>query len=145
MRLSGSVGTLISHSRATPNQVRRWLSQDPEKCSSSEKHFIAALFEAHPHLAQAQKLVRTFGHLVRKRAAEQLDAWLETAAASGLQEFVELGGSLRQDYDAVKEALQSPWSNGQTEGQITKLKMLKRQMYGRAGLALLRRRMQLAA
>jgi transposase len=52
---------------------------------------------------------------------------------------------LEQDGAAVRAALTTPWSNGQTEGRITRLKLLKRQMYGRAGLDLLRRRMLLAA
>ena len=74
--------------------------------------------------------------LARKSA--DLSSWLQDAAASLLASFV---NGLRADESAVAAALVEPWSNGQTEGQITKLKLVKRQMYGRAKLDLLRARL----
>ena len=76
------------------------------------------------------------------RDADQLDDWIE-AAKTGLLES--LANGIRTDRDAVHAALSEPWSNGWTEGQIAKLKLVKRQMYGRAKLDLIRARVVAAA
>ena len=76
---------------------------------------------------------------------EALETWLGDARACGVPAVETFAAGLEQDGAAVRAALTTPWSNGQTEGRITRLKLLKRQMYGRAGLDLLRRRMLLAA
>src|SRR3954470_3824328 len=78
-------------------------------------------------------------------APEGLEAWMRDARGGGRPAVETLAADLEQDAAAVRSALTTPWSNGQTEGRIARLKLLKRQMYGRAGLALLRRRMLLAA
>jgi len=82
----------------------------------------------------AIELAQGFAQFVRQRQPEQLDPWLEKAFKSQLSPFNRFAKRLREDYDAVKAGVTLPWSNGQTEGQINRLKMLKRQMYGRAGL-----------
>jgi transposase len=69
--------------------------------------------------------------MIRRRDAAGLDAWLDEASAGPMASFAR---GLRDDQSAVAAALSLPWSNGQTEGQITKLKLVKRQMYGRAKL-----------
>ncbi|NDU94933.1 transposase [Spirosoma terrae] len=89
---------------------------------------------------QVYGLVRDFGAMIRTRQAELLDDWLvrcQICPAVLLQQF---GVRLQQDYAAVRAALATPWSNGQTKGQVTRLKLIKRQMYGRAKLDLLRQR-----
>lgn len=91
--------------------------------------------------AQAQD----FARLVRERDGSALVSWLERAEASGLAEFQALAASLRRDGAAVAAALTLAWSNGQIEGQVTRLKLLKRSMCGRAKGDLLRRRVLLAA
>ena len=96
-------------------------------------------------MAQGQQLAAEFVRLVRTRDVGALEAWLMRAQESKLAEFRDFAAGLRRDHAAVTAALQLPWSNGQTEGQITKVKMLKRQMYGRASVALLRQRLLLAA
>lgn len=73
------------------------------------------------------------------------DRWLDDALTCGVRAVETFARGLVQDGAAVRAAFTSPWSNGQTEGQITKLKLLKRQMYGRANLDPLRRRLLLAA
>lgn len=78
---------------------------------------------------------------MRKRQPEQLEGWLERAQQSGMQAFVNLAKSVRQDEAAVRAALTLPWSNGPVEGHINRLKTLKRQAYGRAKLDLLRIRL----
>ena len=73
------------------------------------------------------------------RQVRNLDPWIGAAAASGLREIRRFALGLRQDA-AVRAALEHPWSQGQTEGQVTRLKLVKRQMYGRANFDLLRLR-----
>ncbi len=79
------------------------------------------------------------------RRGEQLDEWLVQAKESGIKELAAYAGGLETDYAAVKAGLQLVWSNGQTEGQVNKLKLIKRRMYGRAHVALLRLRVLHAA
>ena len=83
--------------------------------------------------------------MVRERDPEMLDGWLEEASASRSPELRSFAEGLRGDYGAVRAALSEHWSNGQVEGQINRLKLLKRQMYGRANLDLLKRRVVRAA
>jgi transposase len=79
--------------------------------------------------------------MVRARDDAAFDAWLVRAETSGIAAFTSCAKSLRQDYAAVAAALREPYSNGPTEGTVTRLKLVKRQMYGRAKLDLLRQRM----
>jgi transposase len=78
--------------------------------------------------------------MVKDRRAEELETWLLQAQNSSIPEFVRLAYSFRNDYAAVQNGVASPWSSGQVEGQVNRLKLIKRQMYGRAGFALLRKR-----
>jgi transposase len=91
--------------------------------------------------AAMRRLVMQFRGVVKSKRADKLDKWLEDATASGIYAMRRFVRTLRQDIDAVRNAITDPWSNGQTEGQINRLKTLKRSMYGRAGLELLRARM----
>jgi transposase len=96
---------------------------------------VASLERFDPELAVARNLVERFHAMLRSKTTAGLDAWLGEAANSLLGA---LASGIVADHDAVAAAVTEPWSNGQTEGQITKLKLLKRQMYGRAHLDLLR-------
>ena len=88
-----------------------------------------------------RRLAMQFRGLLRSGTTERLDAWLTDARASGIYAMQRFAKTIRQDLEAVRNAVSEPWSNGQTEGQINKLKTLKRAMYGRAGVDLLRARM----
>ena len=90
-----------------------------------------------------RRLAMQFRGLLRSGTAERLDAWLTDARASGIYVMQRLAKTIRQDLEAVRNAVSEPWSNGQTqtEGQINKLKTLKRAMCGRADVDLLRVRM----
>ena len=83
--------------------------------------------------------------MARERTGQQLDAWLTRATTSEIPELDRFACGLNDDRAAVEAGLTLEWSNGQTEGQVNKLKLLKRQMYGRANFDLLRRRMLRAA
>ena len=91
-----------------------------------------------PAVIAARDLVDRFQAMIRKRKPEELDRWIAVAKESALASFAT---GIASDRDAVCAALVHPWSNGQTEGQITKLKLVKRQMYGRANLDLLQARL----
>lgn len=91
--------------------------------------------------AAMRALAMRFRGLLRGRSTELLDAWLSDAASSGIHAMRQFAATLRRDLVAVRNAISEPWSNGQTEGQINRLKTLKRAMYGRAGTELLRARM----
>jgi transposase len=95
-------------------------------------------------LAEAIALTEDFAQLVRQRQGAQLDPWLERAAQSTLGVFQRFAQGLRDDYAAVKAGMTLSWSTGPVEGHINRLKMLKRQMFGRARLDLLSRRFLLA-
>jgi transposase len=132
------VDTPLTPSRAT------WLVMRREaKLNDDEKQQRARLQSQEGEIAEAITLTQDFAGLVRQRQLGQLETWLERATASGLQAFKSFANGLRADYDAVKAGITLPWSTGPVEGQINRLKMLKRQMYGRAHMALLRQRVLL--
>jgi transposase len=85
-------------------------------------------------------LAQDFGALLRERCVAHLESWLQRATASGIPELRRFVWGVERDYTAVANALCLPWSQGQVEGQITRLKLLKRAMYGRAKADLLQQR-----
>jgi transposase len=96
---------------------------------------------AHPIVRRAKKLAQNFQRIVRNQKPRAFDDWLQACQTAAIPELANFAIGLRKDYLAVKTALSTQWSNGQTEGQVNKLKMLKRQMYGRANFDLLRSRL----
>ena len=85
-------------------------------------------------MAAAIDLAEEFATLVRQRQPAQLDSWLHRAATSTLEALQRFATGLYEDYEAVKAGVTLPWSSGPVEGHINRLKMLKRQMFGRARL-----------
>jgi transposase len=102
---------------------------------------VGALKSASPEFTAMRRLAMRFRGILRSKDIEKLDRWLNDAQQSGIYAIHRFAGTLRRDLDAVKNAVTELWSNGQTEGQINRLKTLKRAMYGRAGTELLRARM----
>jgi len=123
-----------------PRTVAWWLLLDEEKLKDEERLFVAEITTSWPVLKTAQGLAREFQRLLRARGESELDEWFKTVAGSGVAEFKSFAKGLRRDEAAVRAAMKSEWSNGQTEGQVNRLKLLKRQMYGRAKFDLLRAR-----
>jgi transposase len=117
--------------------IARLLTIGRDQLSKSEAVTVAAVEAGIPLLVEAREIVATFQTIVRKRLADALDPWLERAKSSLVASFA---NGVIKDKAAVAAAISSPWSNGQTEGQITKLKLVKRQMYGRGKLDLLQAR-----
>ena len=118
-------------------RTTRLMTADPASLSPGDRAFVDALSASAPEVRAAAGQVRAFAELLRRGDPADLGAWLEAAAAAGLRGFA---GGLRQDGDAVRAAIAEPWSNGPVEGHINRLKMVKRQMFGRAGFDLLRQR-----
>lgn len=117
--------------------VARLLTIGRDRLSRSETVMVAAVEAGVPFLVEAREIVAAFQAMVRKRSLGVLDPWLERARSSIVASFA---NGIHKDKAAVAAAITSPWSNGQTEGQITKLKLVKRQMYGRGKLDLLQAR-----
>jgi len=117
--------------------IARLLTIGRDHLSKSETVMVAAVEAGVPLLVEAREIVATFQAMVRKRLVDTLDPWLARAKSSLVASFA---NGVLKDRAAVAAAITSPWSNGQTEGQITKLKLVKRQMYGRGKLDLLQAR-----
>jgi transposase len=124
----------------SPRQAMWLLLREEKDVSDEDATYRRALCAYEPTIAQAAALAQRFLGMVRERQAEALEGWLSDAEASDIKELRGLAQSLRRDYAAVQMALASEWNNGQTEGHVNRLKMIKRTMYGRAGFDLLRNR-----
>jgi transposase len=96
-------------------------------------------------ITQAYRLTQDFLTLVRERRGCDLEAWITAATSNGIDALARFARGLREDLAAVSAGLTLSWSNGPVEGQVTRLKLLKRQGYGRAGVPLLRQRIMQAA
>ncbi len=113
---------------------------DYEELSSEERHALQRAIEACADVAIIYPLVQKFSDMVRSREAGEFEGWLEESLSCGVKGFETFAMGLRREQPAVEAALSLPYSNGQTEGQVNRLKTLKKQMYGRASFGLLRRR-----
>ena len=128
----------------TPRKAVWLVLRRPEKRSPQDERQLDELRQLHPAVNTSITLAEDFIQMARNLQGQNLDDWLKKALDSGLAPFVRFAESLDRDYDAVKAGLTLPISNGPTEGHINRLKTIKRQMYGRAGLWLLRYRFLLA-
>lgn len=122
----------------SPREARWWLILPEEKLSKEQASFVQRLVAASPRVRKAQALALEFRWMVVEQDGQALPAWLKEAEASGVPAFRSFAAGLKEDLDAVA-ALSLPWSQGQTEGQVNKLKLVKRQGYGRASVELRRR------
>jgi transposase len=118
-------------------RIARLLTTARDHLSKADAVLVAQVEAVLPALARARSLADQFTCMVRNSSVDQLASWLAKTEGSLLSAFAR---GLYKDQAAVCAALSEPWSNGQTEGQINRLKLLKRQMYGRAGMALLKAR-----
>jgi len=143
----------------TIRRATAWLAPSSRRCArligmpldrldAKEQAFVGHLASAAPDLVRAGQLAITFADLLRERrpdidsAETALTAWMESARGTLLDGFAR---GLERDRKAVVAAIATPWSTSPAEGQITRLKTIKRSMYGRAGFHLLRQRVLIAA
>jgi transposase len=118
-----------------------WLFVRPfDDLSKPEQEELLALCQGSAHAAAMYQLVQDFFRLVHARQGTQLDSWLNKVEASAIPELQKFANGLERDKAAVLAGLTLIHSNGQTEGQVTRIKLIKRIMFGRAGFPLLRQR-----
>ena len=127
----------------SPRRAAWLLVETPDDLSQTQTLLFEALRQLCPETDIAFPLAQRFVTMIRERQPEALDSWLQAAETCGIAAIRNFVVKLRQDYDAVKAALSYEWSNGQVEGQVNRLKTIKRQMYGRANFDLLRLRVLL--
>ena len=125
----------------SPRDVRWLLARRPEELDQDAQERLERLLQSSAEAQTVYHLLQAFLTMVRQRQHEQLRPWMEAARASGIAELRSFVAGIERDYETVEAALRLAWSQGQTEGQVNKLKTLKRMIYGRAGFALLRLRM----
>jgi len=125
-----------------PAQVKlHWLVLKPQqRLSDVDHHELRSFLKSNPQLARGHQLKESFRSIVAQGDLEGLDAWMEEAAQAELRPFQSLARGFSQDYRAIQLALTTRWSNAQCEGQICRVKLIKRLGYGRAKLDLLRQR-----
>ncbi|WP_201374422.1 transposase [Ktedonobacter robiniae] len=110
----------------------------PEELTAKEQATVPRLRQLHPELDLAYVLAQQFVQMLRTLTGEQLDTWLEAVASSPLTDLKSFASSVYEDKEAILAGLTRAESNGPTEGHITRLKLIKRSMYGRAKFDLLR-------
>ncbi len=124
----------------------RWLClRPPHQLEPHERDALHDILNDDERLAASYELLQRFRRLIARRSVRDLMHWLADAAESGLRPFASLAHGIQTDYIAVVNGLKLPWSTGPVEGTVTRVKLLKRQGYGRASTRLLRRRLVSAA
>ncbi len=126
--------------RYSPRQAAFLFIRNPQKLTDTQQMDLEAILAEHPLFRQWCELARQFMSLLRNRDLSAFHNWLNDVAKHGSGPMKRFASGLRSDYAEVSAALTYEWSNGPTEGHINKLKLIKRQMFGRAKLDLLRKR-----
>jgi transposase len=125
--------------------IASWLLRHPDELDAEEQLKLKQVLAACPHLQDTATHVAAFAQMLTGRHGDRLDAWMAAVEADDLPHLHRFVTGLRRDYDAVRNGLTLPHSSGSVEGNVNRIKMIKRQMYGRANFDLLRKRVLLAA
>jgi len=120
--------------------VTAWVQRPARALTTKQRQFLSHLESVSPEVKETRVLVREFRHLMKHRQVSQFPRWLTQAERSTVTEWRSFAVGLRQEYASIAAAIESPWSNGPVEGQINRLKTIKRRMYGRANFDLLKAR-----
>jgi transposase len=126
-----------------PRRIVRWIMTDPGNLTTGDAADLKEIRTSCPELDAVTHHVRDFAAMMRDLRGDQLPTWMERVLADDLPALHSLVTGLRRDQGAVVAGLSSSWSSGQVEGHVTRVKLLKRQGYGRANLDLLRKRILL--
>jgi transposase len=121
-------------------KVSSLMSKPFEKLDEESQNYLRAFYKRCPDANKASQLARKFKTMTDKLRKQHLGHWIHMAQESHITAIKNFAAGLLSDYEAVKAAVSLKWSNGQVEGQVNRLKNIKRQMYGRAGFQLLRKR-----
>ncbi|MEQ9441882.1 MAG: ISL3 family transposase [Cyclobacteriaceae bacterium] len=122
------------------SRVQFLLSKPQDQLTEEEQKFLKVFFHHCPQAKLAQKLALDFHAIFREKRAQDLQIWIRQAKTSGITALKNFATGLESDYAAVEAAATYAWSNGPVEGHVNRLKLIKRQMFGRAGFELLRKR-----
>jgi transposase len=120
----------------SPREMRWLLARQPEDLDQEEQERLQRLLQTSAAVQAVYHLLQTFLTMVRQRQHEHLRPWMAEAVSSGVKEMKSFVAGIERDFEAVEAALRLPWSQGQTEGQVNKLKTLKRMMYDTVGHSL---------
>lgn len=137
----------IPHPGPKPPSVRQatsWIMTHPDHLDPRDAVKLRELRSRDQDFNRLVKHVRAFAIMMTGRHGDRLDPWITTVEQDTLAPLAGFVRNLRRDLDAVRNGLTLPHSSGAVEGNINRLKMIKRQMFGRAGLDLLRKRVLLA-
>jgi transposase len=126
--------------RIAPRHAAVLTSRAPDQLTLEQRLLFDQLSSSCPDLKWIRTLALDFRAALTSKDGHQMRDWIQIAKLSGIGSLVRFAFGLQRDLSAVSAAVESPWSNGQVEGQINRLKMIKRQTYGRAGLRLLHAR-----
>ncbi|MFF0009650.1 ISL3 family transposase [Streptomyces tibetensis] len=128
----------------SPRAVAGWILSRPEALAETEQLQLKTVWDHCPELDALARHVRSFATMLTERQGERLPDWLGAVRQDDLPSLHTLAAGIDRDLDAVTAGLTLPWNSGPVEGHVNRIKMLKRQMFGRAGFALLRKRVLLA-
>jgi len=128
-----------------PRHLTRWIMTDPLHLHCEEADQLAKALAACPELRATAERVREFADLMNKQRGDRLPDWMRRVQADPLPALHSLITGLRRDLDAVVAGLTMQWNSGPVEGNVNRIKTIKRQMYGRASFSLLRKRILLNA
>jgi hypothetical protein len=120
-----------------PGKLIGWMVARPGSLSPAAQAQLDQITQMDEILAQARELTHSFLHLIRHHSSEGLESWFKDVRASGIREFLTFDRSVERDKTAILAGLTLPYSTGPVEGHINRLKLIKRQAYGRAGLSCL--------
>ncbi len=133
--------SLVPKTRPWAAKRASWLLVlDPEKLDQENRSALERMIQVEPLITTAIQLAQEFLRMIHVRQVEGLLDWLKRTRECGIDALKSFVNGLESDLDAVKAALSLPWNNGPTEGNVNRLKLIKRQMYGRANFDLLRKR-----
>jgi transposase len=124
-------------------ELTSWILKNPDSLDDDDKTRLAAARARCPHLDALSRHVTEFAKILTGLHGSRLDDWITAVQVDDQPDLHSFARGLRHDYDAVLNGLTLPWSSGVVEGNVNRLKMLKRQMYGRASFELLRKRVLL--
>jgi len=124
----------------TALQVAHWIILKEEQRLDWQKAYLARLCQGDQEIAKTYELIQSFTTMLRERQEEQLNSWLKLVKEQAMAELQSFAQGLERDSEAVKAGLTLKWSQGPVEGHVHRLKLIKRQAYGRASFAHLRKR-----
>jgi len=141
---SPQAAVAVAQRPPTPRGIAATMMRPIAKRSDAEHARLQRILDRCDTCKRIDKLVSDFAGMARERHGRHLDTWIAAASDSGIAQLEAFADGLLMDYDAVRNGLSLDWSSGAVEGNVNRIKMIKRTMYGRANFDLLRRRVLLA-